>query len=117
MKSKKAASKPKKMDDVERFLAMTDAERDADVARYDRPMPIGADGLPGEPLTPAMREQWENSKIRRRGRQKVGRGAQRILVTVERGLLEEADAYAKANGLKRAELIAEGLRVVMGHGV
>ena len=95
---------------------MSDVERDADVARYEKPILVGVDGLPGEPLTPAMRRQWEDSKIRRRGRKKVGLGARRILVTVERGLLEEADAYAKANGLKRAELIAEGLRVVLGHG-
>jgi hypothetical protein len=100
-------------DAVERFLTMSEAERDADVARYDEPMPVGPDGLPGEPLTPEMHRQWEDSKIRRRGRKKVGRGAKRILVTVERGLLADADRFAKGRQMKRSELIAAGLRLAM----
>ena len=37
-----------------------------------------------------------------------------IAVSVERGLLKRADAYARQHGLKRTELIAQALRIVMG---
>jgi hypothetical protein len=46
---------------------------------------------------------------RRRGRPKVGAGAQRVQFTVERSLLGRADRFARARGLSRSELIAEGL--------
>lgn len=52
-------------------------------------------------------------KLRARGRPKVGKGAQRIMVTVERGLLSEADAFAKRRQMSRSQLIAEGLKQVM----
>jgi hypothetical protein len=49
----------------------------------------------------------------RRGRPRVGKGAKRVLVTIERGLLKDADAYAKRRGLTRAALISKGLRTVL----
>jgi hypothetical protein len=36
-----------------------------------------------------------------------------VLVTVEKDLLKEADKFAKRNGLKRAQMFAKGLRLVM----
>ena len=66
-----------------------------------------------EPLTAADRELHRRAK-KRGGRPKVGKGARRVLVTIEGGLLEETDAFAKANGFSRAQLIAQGLRAVMG---
>jgi len=50
---------------------------------------------------------------RKAGRPRVGAGARRINVTVERALLDHADAYARKNGLTRAALVAEGLKRVL----
>jgi hypothetical protein len=49
----------------------------------------------------------------RRGRPRVGLGAEKIRISVERGLLRAADAFAKQNGLTRSELVARGLRTVL----
>jgi metal-responsive CopG/Arc/MetJ family transcriptional regulator len=43
----------------------------------------------------------------------VGKGAKIVPVSIERGLLKDADAFAKRHRLKRSQLVAEGLRLVM----
>jgi metal-responsive CopG/Arc/MetJ family transcriptional regulator len=40
----------------------------------------------------------------------VGRGAKRINISMERGLLDSADEFAKQKGITRARLIAESVR-------
>ncbi len=50
---------------------------------------------------------------RRRGRPRIGAGAERVQIPVERSLLSRADSFARANGLSRSELIAEGLRLAI----
>lgn len=50
---------------------------------------------------------------RRPGRPRVGRGAEVISVSVERGLLERSDKLAKLMGITRARLIARGLKAVL----
>jgi hypothetical protein len=52
---------------------------------------------------------------KKRGRPMVGKGAERIQITVERSLLDEADTYAKRRHISRSELIAQGLRMAMGN--
>src|SRR6266700_305705 len=47
------------------------------------------------------------------GRPKVGQGAKRVLITVEQGLLKEADRVAKSRKMSRSKLIAMGLRMAM----
>ena len=89
-----------------RVQEMTPAELEEFTKVYDEP------NVPTSPLTPAMRAEWE--RTRKPGRPRVGKGAQRVLITVERGLLQQADAYARQNGKTRSELIAMGLRRVMG---
>jgi hypothetical protein len=37
-----------------------------------------------------------------------------VAVTIELGLLNRADAFAKKHGMKRAEMVAKGLLSVMG---
>lgn len=91
----------------ERFMAMSDADRDAEVAQYDK-----EDLSPPKPLTKAGRELHRKAKLR--GRPKVGKGAKRVMVSVERGLLKKADGYAKGRGLSRSELIAHALQTVLG---
>ncbi len=105
-----------KLDPVERFLSLSDAEKEAEVARFDKPLPLDADGLPGKPLTPAQRKRWDKIQKRLRGRPKIGRGAKILTVSIERGLLEKADAFARQHKLKRSEMVAHGLLRIMKEG-
>ena len=63
------------------------------------------------PLNAAERRQLERAA--RKGRPRVGAGAQRINLTVERVLLKRADSYAKKRGLTRAAVVAEGLKRIL----
>src|SRR5437588_4141932 len=98
---------------VESFLALSDAEKEAAYRSVDRE--FTPDEL--ETLTPAERRWWDRLRrelVRKhRGRPRTGRGAKAISVTVEVGLLERVDAYARRQGLTRAQLIARGLEVVL----
>jgi len=98
----------KKQSPIERFIALSDAEKDAEVAPFEK----GIDPKEWRPLTPAQRKQWTRIK-RKLGRPKVGRGAKIVPVSIERGLLQEVDSYAKRHKLKRSQMVAEGLRLVM----
>jgi metal-responsive CopG/Arc/MetJ family transcriptional regulator len=37
-----------------------------------------------------------------------------VAVTLEKGLLARVDAYARKHRMKRAQMITQGLRIVMG---
>jgi hypothetical protein len=105
----KKKNSPKKKTPIERFLALSDAEKNAEVAPFDRgEVPLSR----SRALTTAERKQW--NRIRRGlGRPRIGRGAAIVPVSIERGLLEEVDAFAQANHLKRSQMVAEGLKLVM----
>jgi hypothetical protein len=92
----------------EEFMAMTPAERDKAVAEFDREFIMDT----FKPLTPKMQARWERAK-RKRGRPRVGRGARVISVSVERDLLARSDALARKLKVRRAALIARGLRAVL----
>jgi hypothetical protein len=92
--------------------AMTDAERANLVAELDSETPEQRLAR-AKPLNDVQRKTWRAVR-RKMGRPKTGLGSQPISLTVEKGLLRRADAYAKRHGLKRAELVAEGLRLAMG---
>jgi hypothetical protein len=104
-----AVKKKTEMSPVERFIALSDAEKDAEVAEFEK----GIDPKDWHPLTPSQRKQWARVK-RKMGRPAIGQGSKVVAVTIERGLLEQADRYAKTHAIKRAEMIAEGLRLVLG---
>jgi hypothetical protein len=105
----------KKKSSIEKFLALSDAQKAAEVARFDKPLPLGRDGLPGRPLTVAQRKLWAQvQRETRRGRPKLGQGAKMIPVSIERGLLQEVNAYAKTHRLNRSQMVAQGLRLFMG---
>ena len=72
-----------KLDPVERFLALTNAQKDAEVARFEKPLPLGPDGLPGKPLSSAHRKRWNKIQKRLRGRPMVGDGAKVLAVSVD----------------------------------
>ena len=87
-----------------RYSQMTTAELREATREYDRERP----GLPGKPLTPAQRKAFRATA--RRGRPPVGQGAGRVLVSIERGLLQQTDALAKRRKVNRSQLIADALR-------
>ncbi|MEA2734583.1 MAG: hypothetical protein QOE14_1034 [Humisphaera sp.] len=111
---KTTATTKKKSDAAyERFMAMTPAQRTADVAKYDQ-----EDLTPGKPLTVADKALHDRAAARgaraaKMGRPKIGKGAKIVPVTIERGLLKEADSFARQHGLKRSQMVAQGLRLVM----
>jgi hypothetical protein len=109
-KSKTSKKAPgKKISEYERLMALSDAEKDADVAEFEN----GVDRPQFRPLNAAELKKWARIK-RRIGRPVVGKGSKMVAVSMERGLLKEVDKYAKAHDMKRAEMIAQGLRLILG---
>ena len=100
----------KKQSEMERFLALSDAEKDAEVAEFEN----STDRSSFKPLTPAQRKQW--SRIKRKmnmGRPTIGAGAKQISVSMELDRLKRVDRYAKAHALKRTQVIAQGVDLLM----
>jgi hypothetical protein len=94
------------------YEKMNAAELAAATAEYDKPWT--GPGLPGKPLTAAQRAKHRRASAHAKaGRPKIGAGAQIVPVSIERGLLKQADAFAQRHALKRSQMVAEGLRLVM----
>lgn len=93
------------------FFAMTDAERDAEVARFDK----GIRFEDTRPLSAKSKLLWEAARHGRGRPQKPAKVA-RVLITVEPELLSLADRFARRNGLSRSEMIAKGLHLIMAVG-
>jgi hypothetical protein len=73
----------------------------------------------GRPLSAAgraahLRAEKKAAASAKSGRPKVGKGAERINITVERDLLHKADHFAKTHGLSRAQLVARALSRELG---
>jgi hypothetical protein len=101
--------KKKKPTPIENFLALSDAQKDAEVDRL-----IALPCRAWKPLTPAQRKQWARIKRKMKmGRPMVGEGAKQISVTMELDRLKRVDRYAKAHGLKRTQVIAQGVDLLM----
>jgi hypothetical protein len=93
--------------------AASDAERDAIVAEE---VAAAAADVPTDPEEAALhREAMSRLAESRaaRGRPKIGRGAAKFNVTMERSLLERVDAYAKRNHMTRAAVLACGVERLM----
>jgi hypothetical protein len=102
----------KKSSPIESFMKLSDAEKAAEAAQFDREY-IGP-GLPGKPLTASQRKQWARIRGKaRRGRPVLGQGAKIVPVSIEKGLLKAADTFARNHKIKRSQMVAEGLRLVM----
>ena len=100
------------------FEAMSDAEKAKVIAEIEAHTPEQRRAKE-RPLSKKERDRFESIRKeilqkRKAGRPVVGKGAKLVAVTIEKGLLKRADAYAKAHGLKRTELIARGLLHVIG---
>ncbi len=88
----------------QRFMEMTDAQRDAEVRQFDQEFIADTFGPP----MPAQCRQWQRLK-KKMGRPQMGKGVKVISLSIEQGLLARADAMAKRQGISRARLVARGL--------
>jgi hypothetical protein len=88
------------------YWEMTVSELAAATKEFDQEF------VPTKSLTPKMKRQWSLMK-RKRGRPKVGAGAERVTTSIERTLLSRADAFAKARKMTRAQMIARGLELLI----
>jgi hypothetical protein len=77
--------------------------------QYDKPFAALRES---KPLTAAMRQM--HRRAAKRGRPRVGKGAAKLYISMERGLLEQADRFAKSHGMTRSQLIADGIKAVIG---
>lgn len=83
-------------------------------AEYDKPS-IGPE-LPGKPLTTGGRVAHRRARAHAKakmGRPTIGEGAKIVPVSIERGLLRQVDRFAKRHKLKRSQLVAEGLKILL----
>ena len=97
----------KKLSPVEEFLALPDEEKERQCREFDKDFIFEK----ARPLSAEQRAIWE--RVKRRGRPRIGNGAKVISLTVERSLLKDADARAKALGISRAELVGRALRALL----
>jgi hypothetical protein len=112
MKRGRTTARSRKESAIEQFIGLPDAEKERIARQFDSET-VEQSIARSRPLNAAERRQWRRFKAKA-GRPKVGRGAKTISLTVERGLLQRADAYAKLHGISRARLFAQGLESILG---
>jgi hypothetical protein len=93
------------------YTKMTAAELAKETADLDREFVIDDFGPMDEPAG----KRWNQAK-RKRGRPVRGPGSKPISVTVRRDILRETDRLASKLRLSRAQLIEQGLRIVLARG-
>ena len=96
---------------IDRFIALPDSQKKRVYADIEAETPSQRLAR-SRPLNKSEQKQWR--RFKKMGRPRVGKGAKTISLTVERELLQRADAYAKRHGLSRAMLIAQALRTILG---
>jgi hypothetical protein len=87
---------------------MTTAELANATKRYDKPFAALKES---KPLTATMRRMHRIAA--KRGRPRVGKGAAKLYISMERGLLKQADHFARIHGMSRSQLISQGIRAVL----
>jgi hypothetical protein len=94
---------------------MTKAQLRRETKQYDAEMLDVPNVKPSPALAARHAEALKRAKAaaRRPGRPTVGQGATSVLISIERGLLSQANKYAKAKGMSRSELIAKALQTMM----
>jgi hypothetical protein len=95
------------------FEALSEADKAKITGYYEtHPNPRGV-----RPLNAAERAMVnaERASDRKKiGRPVVGEGSRMIAVSIEASLLRKVNAYAKKHKIKRTQLIAQGLRQIIG---
>jgi len=94
----------------EKYESMNAKELAEATAEFDKEFVA----LKSRPLSPESAELWRRARARP-GRPRMGKGAKVISVSVEKGLLARSDALARKLKVRRAALIARGLRAVLAH--
>ena len=87
------------------FDALSEAEKEIVWQNCERISPLS----PGRPLTAAQRARHQRAR-RAVGRPKVGEGADKVRISLERRLLRQTDALAAKREITRSQLIATALR-------
>jgi hypothetical protein len=87
---------------------MTEKELDEDAAKFDQEFIADQ----SRPLTRKLKARLRRAS-RKRGRPRIGQGARKVLVTIERDLLRRADALARRKRIPRSQLIARGLEAML----
>jgi hypothetical protein len=90
----------------ERIIAELDAASTEELLARSKPL-TRAQAAAERRLRDAVNQR------RGRGRPKIGKGSKLVAVTLEQGLLEEVDRFARRRKMKRSEMIASGLRLLM----
>ncbi len=98
------------------YSQMTTAELRHVTRRFDDP----AYQPPTQPMTPEDRKMEALAEslaavAKRGGRPRIGLGAERVQIALERGLLAAAGDYARRHKLSRSKLIAEALKMFLAH--
>ncbi len=68
--------------------------------------------MPSDRLRLARRRSTAGGK-NKVGRPKVGKGAKRVLLSIEGGLLHQIDRFAANTGISRSQLFARGVKLAM----
>src|SRR5437867_1664498 len=68
--------------------------------------------VPTWPLSKKIKRSFNKAK-KKIGRPRIGKGARRVLITIERTLLRQSDAYARRKKMSRSQLIASSLRALL----
>jgi len=92
-------------------MALPEEEKQRQLAEFDKEF------VPTRAPTPEERRRMAKAKARGRGRPKVGEGAEKISLSVERGLLKRADALAKQRKISRAELVSAALQAELARAM
>jgi len=95
---------------AEEFAALSPEDKEKVWQYYNRKIPFSET----RPLDSHKRARFERTRRRSVGRPKIGQGAKVVAVTLEKGFLNRVDAYAKKHKIKRAQMITQGLRIIMG---
>jgi len=93
---------------TKRWSEMTTKELEDATKKYDQPFVALRES---KPLTKKDREIHRRARLR--GRPPVGKGAKRVLITMERGLLKRVDDAAMRWGMNRSQLIAQGVAALL----
>lgn len=95
----------------EPYGSMSPEELAAETAKFDRELIADQ----SRPLSRRLKVGLRKAS-RKRGRPRIGKGARKVLVTIERDLLKRSDAFARRKKITRAQLVALGLKAVLAAG-
>ncbi|MEO6436609.1 MAG: ribbon-helix-helix domain-containing protein [Tepidisphaeraceae bacterium] len=99
--------KTKKPLTAERFLALSDAEKEAIYQECEKIGP--GDGVPLSRAQKAQHARW----MRKYGRTPPPKPVKRVQISMEQALLKAADRFAAEHGLSRSQVTAQGVRKLL----